>query len=338
LKVVLLYNVVDTLIKGEPKDLLAERGVIHAAEAIQAALASANEEVIAVPIASRLRSVIKRFDAREVVIFNLCEGLRNQSHLEPYVAGTFEKLGYRYTGSDRRAIAMCLNKARTKVILRAHGIPTAPFRVFKPPPRGSTKPFPSLSPLRFPLIVKPVAEDASLGIYSDSVVFSPEKLRQKVEHIWQCYHEPALVEEFIAGREFNVAIWGNSPPEALPLSEINYRSIRDPLQRICSYEAKWVEDSEEFRRTVPVCPAKVSDWLRTRIENTALQTYRLLDCRDYARVDIRVHHSVPYVLEVNPNPDLSPEAGFARAAAAAGYSYAEMSRRILQFALERYRL
>ena len=226
MKVLVVYNVVDLLDKGHPDDILAEQETQIVEDSIAIALRSYNHEVVSVPVRHELWEPLREFDPNEWLIFNLCESIRDKTYLEPYVISVYEYLHFRYTGSNRLAISTCLNKARTKEMLKAHGIPTAPFQVVAPPNVRRQ--------LDFPLFVKPVAEDASLGITLNSVVENERELRQQVRFIWDTYRQPALVESFIQGREFNVTVLGNENPRVLPLSEINFRQIRDPLEVIVS--------------------------------------------------------------------------------------------------------
>jgi D-alanine-D-alanine ligase len=184
------------------------------------------------------------------------------------------------------------------------------------------------------LIVKPVAEDGSLGIGPEAVVTDRRQLVDRVRHTLDAYRQAALVEEMVQGREFNVSLWG-AGPECLPLAEIDFSDFRDPLRRIVSFAAKWDADSFEFQHTPVVCPAGVSADLAERIRAEALAAWRVIGCRGYARVDMRVDlDDTPWVIEVNCNPDLSPDAGFFRACSCAGHAYDEMIERILSFAGE----
>ncbi len=330
MKILVVYNIVDLLDKGHPDDILAERESQLVEEAVEHSLRSFGHEVVSVPIRDQLWEPLRQYDPNEWLIFNLCESIRQKTYLEPYVISVYEYLHFRYTGSSRLTLGTCLNKARTKEILKAHGIPTAPFQVIGPPTVRRQ--------LDFPLFVKPIAEDASLGITMDSVVENERELRQQVKFIWDTYRQPALVESFIEGREFNVTVLGNDRPRVLPLSEINFRHIPDPKQRIVTFKGKWMEDSDDYKLTQVISPARVNEALREKISEVAVRAYQTMGLRDYGRVDMRVQNGVPYVLEVNPNADLSPDAGIARAARVAGMSYAELADEIVRLAAHRYRL
>ncbi len=330
MKILVVYNVVDRVERGEEDDLFAEQEIVFVERDVEHALQAHGHATAAAPIRDDLWGPLRAYDPDEWLIFNLCESIRNKTYLEPYIISAFEHLGFRYTGSDRRTLATCLNKARAKEILQAHGLPTAAFQVVTP--------WTIQRHLEFPLIVKPVSEDASIGITLKSVVRDDRALRRQVRYIWEMYRQPALVEEFIEGREFDVTILGNDSPRVLPLSEINFRHIPDPFARIVSFRAKWVPTSPEYLKTPPTCPARVSESIKARIEDVARRAYQAMGLRDYGRVDIRVKNGTPYVLEVNPNADLSPDAGIARAAGVAGMSYADMVDEITRLAARRYRM
>lgn len=326
--VVIAYNVVDDLGRGDARDLVAEQEVIQTAHDIGAALVSAGVSVSLLPVRSLedLRAGVAGRDPATTLVFNLCEDVGGRTEDEPKVPRLLQALRFRYTGASPHTLTTCLDKALTKRILRAHGVPTPAFQVWRSPRAALRVPFPA--------IVKPVAEDASLGITNDSVVTSLEQLQRQVAYVIDSYHQPALVEAFVAGREFNVAVWGNGAPEALPLAELEFGDWPE-LQRFLHYKAKWDTESVEYAVTMPRCPADVDDELAAAIRDVALRAYDLLRCQDYARVDMRVKDGVPYVLEVNPNPCLATDAGFARAARAAGYDFAGMAVQIVRWAWAR---
>ena len=228
-------------------------------------------------------------------------------------------------------LGLTQDKVRTKDLLIAHRLPTPKYILVK---AGET--FPRTRDLAYPLIVKPRFEDASLGITSESIVETEKGLQERVQYVHDTYRQGALVEEFIEGREINAALIGSAPVEALPLSEIRFHS--GLARSIVSYEGKWLEESNEFAGTQPVCPAPLKAKEEFLVRDVALRAFKILECRDYARVDMRLREGVPYILEVNANPDISPGAGLARAARAAGISYQRLIERILAMAVKRKEL
>jgi D-alanine-D-alanine ligase len=263
-------------------------------------------------------------------VFNLCEEINGKSELETCVAGLLDLMGIAYTGSGPFALSLALQKFRVKQMLRAAGIPVARGYLDRPGRMHGAR------SIHFPVIVKPAHEDGSYGINAHSVCHDIEQLDRQVNYIRDVYRQEALVEEYLEGREFNVSVVGDKEPEVLAVSEIDFSGMPEGEPKIVSYRAKWDEESPMYAATVPVCPADVPKRLANRVRDLALRSYKCVDCRDYGRVDIRTDAwGIPYVLEVNPNPDISPQAGFARAAKVAGYSYSDIILRITRAALER---
>ncbi|MFN3385193.1 MAG: D-alanine--D-alanine ligase [Candidatus Thermochlorobacter sp.] len=271
--------------------------------------------------------------------FNLFEGAYGFSKSEVFVPITLDLLQIPYTGSPAKTLETCVQKSLTKKILLRCSVPTPRFQVF----RIGAAIEPELS---FPIFVKPECEDASLGISNDSVVYTQSQLEKQVETIWQKFSQPALCEEFIDGREFNVAILGDSDyeqilghpfaPKVLPISEISFAAMPAHYPRIVSYNAKWEQGSVEYQATQPICPASLDLKLELELKQLALRAFNALGCRDYARIDFRYSNDGKlYVIDVNPNPDISPDAGLARSAQAAGYDYKRLIQTIASFALKR---
>ena len=214
-------------------------------------------------------------------------------HINAYL----ELLGRTFTGADARALHLGQDKALAKKILRYHGIPTADFVTV---PRGKSR-IEHAPP--FPLIVKPSREDGSIGIDTGSVVHDNKALRGRVRYIHDTFSGPALVERYIDGREIYAAVIGNDPPEALPLVELDLSHVPEGVPRIAGAEVKWWRGSEIYGQTPPIYPKKLPRALTRRIQNVALEAYRVLGLRDYGRVDLRVtERGEVFVLEVNPNP------------------------------------
>ena len=280
---------------------------------------------------------LKFLQVQPDIVFNIAEGLHGPSR-EAQIPAMLEMLGIPYTGSDPLTLGICLDKSRTKEILSYHRIATPRFIVINSLDQlSSSKNF-------FPCIVKPLYEGSSKGIFNSSVVYSNEELYSQVQKVIVEYEEPALLEEYLKGREFTVAVLGNDDNiQVLPIVEIRFDSLPDGVNHIYSYEAKWIWDTIENPIDVHECPAKISMALRKEIERISIATYRVLRCRDWCRIDIRLDDAgKPYILELNPLPGILPDpeehSCFPQAARAAGMDYDTMINAVLRAAIERYRL
>ncbi len=297
------------------RELLSEHAVAGAAREAAADLAAAGFRPRLVPVRGRIEDLLGRLRRlRPAAVVNLCEGFCGQSAGEPRVAGLLELMGVPFTGNPSAALGLCRDKFRVNAVLRAHGLPV---------PRGwlltAADPLPVGLP--FPVIVKPNAEDASLGIYPRSVVRTPAALRTQVARVTAAYGAPALVEPFLSGREFNAGLIEAPDLRVLPLAEITYRRFPRGQPRLLNYDAKWRPRHPAYRGTVPVCPARLAPALARRLASMACEAFRRLNLRGYARVDIRLDgRGRPLLLDVNPNPDTSRDAGLARMLKAAGMS------------------
>lgn len=264
------------------------------------------------------------------VVFNFVEIYKDRADHEMYFAGLLELMHIPYTGAPPLALGTCQNKMLTKKILRAVGVRTANYKYI------TKKKKIYRHKLNYPLITKPALEDASVGIDVGAVVTNHKQLKARVEYILDEFKQPVLVEEFIDGRELNVAILGDSKPRVLPISEIDFSEMPDHLFNIVSYQAKWDPHHEAYHKTIPICPAEVSKTVEKEAGEIALKCFKTMGCRDYCRVDMRLSKDNKlYVLEVNPNPDLTADAGFMRSAKYAGISYRKALKRIVMFAAKR---
>lgn len=276
---------------------------------------------------------------RPDAIFNLVEYFHDEPGLESAVAGLYELLGCHYTGNRPVTLANCQNKYRTKVILEANGLPTSPFFLAKP-----NLPVANDHELEYPLIVKPAFEDASGGIEPSSVVHDHPALVARIEKVWREFEMPALVEEYVEGREIHAAVLGNNPPEVLPLFEMEFDDSEfNPDEewrpQIISFRAKWDPHSKDFYSMDSVCPAQDLDpETEEHIREVARGAFIAMGCRDYARIDMRVDDDGDiYILEVNPNPDLVEGTAYVQCAAASGRTYSQAICAIAQMAVDRKR-
>ena len=276
----------------------------------------------------RFESFLKR--QRPDVVFNLIEDFEDDAKKEFLIAGLYDLRGIPYTGAPPFALALCQRKGLTKQVLQANGVRTPRFKLLFEPH------MPRRHGLHYPLIVKPAREDASTGVTKGSVVFELEKLLEQVEQASRDFSPPILVEEFIEGRELHVSILGNDPPQVLPIVEYDFSELPSDHPSIISYKAKWDPLHEEYHRIHTICPAKLPKKVEKKVMQKALDAYSLTNCRDYARIDMRLaEDNRVYVLEVNPNPDLTEGVSFMECAEKAGLSFSPTLKKIVEFALAR---
>jgi D-alanine-D-alanine ligase len=311
---------------GEGK---AVNGVLDAVAAVRRSLLELDCKVTCLPLAPPMERVRKTIGSLDVdLVFNLFEGFCGQPETEAMVPEYLEGIGIPFTGCPAAALGLCLDKARVKVLLQAAGIPTPDFQLLSPDTMHMFR-------LGYPCIVKPRSEDASHGLSEASVVTDSASLKKQVRLISASYGGGAIVEEFINGREFNATVMGNSQCTVLPVSEITY-SLPPEMPEILAFSAKWEPDSPYYRGTGVVCPAGISADEQESINYIALAVFRLLGCRGYARVDMRMDKEGRLnVIEVNPNPDISPDAGAVRQAKATGMSYTKFIDKMVRLALEK---
>ena len=327
----ILYNLFERLRKGEEKDILAEGAIIEEIEAVENAVRSLGHQCAVIAVRDEIFQIIHWLkEYQPDVVFNLCESVYGHSCWEMNIPALLDLIRMPYTGSSPLTLGLCQDKGKVKDILQSQDILTPRYRIFERAV-GDAK------GNNFPVIVKPLHEDGSLGITRESVVFDDEALIKQIRYVIDQYQQPALVEEFVEGRELNVGLMeANGNVGVLPVSEIDYSEFPEGIPRICGYEAKWVTESPEYQKSKPVCPAPLEPAVKKRVEQIALRVFKLFGCRDYARVDLRIDQGGEiYVLEVNPNPDISPQSGMARALKAQGTTYAQFVRNLIERALRR---
>lgn len=301
--------------------------------AVQNALAERHEVIL---INAGDDAYEKLQKTRPDIVFNIAEGVSGPCR-EGYIPSILEHLRIPYTASDPLTLNICLDKSRTKEILAYYGLPTSRFRVIRDDNF-------SFNSLHYPLMVKPLYEGSSIGIRNDSLVKNRQEMRERVLWLLNNYEEPALVEEFLPGREFTVAIIGNNgDTRVLPIVEILFDSLPEGVNPIYSYEAKWIWDQSANPLKIFECPARLSTELQTEIESACVQAYSILRCRDWCRIDVRLDSAGhPHILELNPLPGILPNpednSCFPKAARAAGMNYSQLINAVLDIACKRYRL
>jgi D-alanine-D-alanine ligase len=331
IRVAVLYNVdFEDGPDGDP-GYEARADVAAVATSMVETLSDGVHEAHLVPVDGDMHVLRDRLtDLDPECAFNLCESLAGDARLETAVPLILELMGIPCTGSPPGALSSALYKDKVKRRLEQAGVPTPRAMVMTGPNDACDLPF--------PLIVKPVREDGSSGITSLSVVHDEASLRERVAEVVATFRQPCLVEQFIAGRELNVALFGFPTARVLPLQEIDFSLLPAHEPRIVSYAAKWEEGSVADRGTRPVLHPQLPVALAARVRRVAVEAFRALGMRDYGRVDVRLTATgIPFVVDVNPNCDLSRHAGMARAAAAVGIDYPSLAKLLVRYALRRRR-
>ena len=328
-RVAIVYNEPQPSGYDDTHEEKAVLGVLEAVTAVHEAARELGYEATLLPLVPPFEEARQKLTALDVdVVFNLFEGFCGEPETEALVPETLTELGIPFTGCQAPVIRLALDKARVKAFLKENGIPTPDFQLISPQTLDTFR-------LGYPCIVKPRGEDASHGISADSLVTDFLSLERQVKTITNTYHSGSLVEQFIGGREFNATVMGNTRCVVLPVSEIVY-SLAPDVPRILTFAAKWEPDSVYFKGTKVICPAEVTAQELQYIADTARKAFKLVVSSGYARMDMRMDEAGKLnIIEINPNPDISPDTGAARQSAAAGMKYAEFIEKIINLALEK---
>ncbi len=316
LKVGIIHN--QPIPKGEP-NWESSADVLAQVEGIEGALNELGQPHVRIPFTRDLGRFVSQVQAAEIdIAFNLCESVDEDPLLIGHPAAVLELLGIPFTGSSAMALLLSTDKLTVKRLLAASGLRTPPFFLYD----GNEVLRPA--GLNFPVILKPRFQDASIGIEQESVVESSGDLLPRLEELYARYGA-ILVEEYIAGREFNVSLFGYPQAQVMPLAEIDFSGFPTDLHRIVSYKAKWDEESFEYQHTQRIFPDNLPEPLQQAMRHMAQNCFGLFGLRDYARVDLRLDQQGRLaILEINANPCLSPDAGFPAAVAESAMSYTEM--------------
>jgi D-alanine-D-alanine ligase len=275
-----------------------------------------------------LGDALSDVDPDEVVVLNVCEGFPGVPRSEAAVASILDDRGFTYTGSPASVLEMCWNKALTKRRLWRRGVPT---------PRWCTLESDRIDGWdRFPAIVKPTREHCSLGVTPEAVVSDRTALVDRVTYVLDALAQPALVEEFIDGREFHVSVWGNGALRVLPPAEMDFSAFSEPADRLCTFDSKFTPGSRHWNDIKVVLPAELDVSAQRQLEHVAVGAYHALGCRDYARIDLRHDGETFTVLDVNPNCDLSADTSTAAAGELALGCFGALLGGILRLAAARH--
>jgi len=323
LKVLVIYDLDPEWDKKEIKDARSSNRMLY--ESLKSEGIETFIEEVTRP---DLDKILDKYNPEDTIVFNLCETLPGIQLSEKKVVEIIERKGFTYTGNTPEVIDLSYNKQKTKRILSSIGVTV---------PHGAVLSLQQAEKWTlFPAIVKPSLEHCSLTLTEKSVVYDTQSLKEQIRKVNQELKQPALVEDFIDGREFHVSVWNNQAPEMLPPVEMDFSAFRETNKKLCTYDSKFTPGSEHYERIESVVPASIDDELYAQMERESLKAWKGFGCMDYARFDFRLRDDKLYLLDVNPNSDISFDASFAMAAEVLNYSYSKMLKKILMMAAERH--
>jgi D-alanine-D-alanine ligase len=323
MNVLLLYDL-------NPQWTALEKDEITAAhQRLTDLLSSAGFSIDLIPVVDQsFPERLSSFDSRRCVLFNWCDGIPGFHHSEYMVVRQLEQMGFVFTGSGSNTLSLSYDKLRVKKILDRKGIPTPRWRVCNSAGSNGWN--------EFPAIVKPAAGHCSEWLSSESVAMNANEMHDRISYLVDNAGLPAIVEDFIDGREFHVSMWGNGRVSMLPPVEMDFSAFSDVHDRLCTYDAKFKSGSSHYENIRTVLPCSLSDAELAELERICMAAYKAIGCRDYGRIDLRLRDGVFYVLDINPNPDISEDASMASAAEHAGYTYGQMAEYLINLASKRH--
>ncbi len=296
---------------------------------IYEALCSAGYPVVKLPVTGdNLPEILSQFNPSEHIVFNWCECLPGVFHSEWLVADCLEKAGFTFTGASSDVLAKTQDKKQIKRLLDDNGICTPCWQIYDCES--------SINWNSFPAIVKPSMEHCSEGIDRNAVCLNGEELLNRIKFVTGKFQQAALVEDFIDGRELHISLWGNGHIEMLPPAEMEFSMLSDCREHLCGYEAKFVPGSVQYEGIKTLLPAPLTEEELAKVEQACKSAYKVTGCRDYARIDMRMKDGLMYILDVNPNSDISPDTSTILAAEIEGYNYERFIDRLVRLAAHRH--
>jgi D-alanine-D-alanine ligase len=323
LPVVVLYNMDRTWSQEDQREVL---NLTHELEAGLSVVGHSTQSVCLED--EKFELAMLGCDPDHQIVFNWCEEIPGIPHSGSLVAHKLESLGFTFTGADSKALLFSQDKPAVKEQLVKQQVPTPRWMVYECAR--------DIDWDSFPAIVKPAYEHYSLGITREAVVHSRKELISRIARVIDAFHQPVLVEDFIGGREFHVSVVGNGKLDVLPIAEMDFSAIPNDRAKLCSYDSKFIPSSSDYQLIQLRLPASLTEEEKFQLEAVSISAYRAADCRDYARLDIRQRDGIFFVLDVNPNADLSPDTSLVMSAELAGYTFGQFCSLLVKLAAHRH--